>query len=93
MPPAIEDLTTVPVVPEFVYIDDSGWGGVAQAVAIHKATKDKVAQINYIKNNFAAFPKDALEEMLRWMPGGSHMELDATIDGVELIARGSLGRP
>jgi hypothetical protein len=42
--------------------------------------------IIHIKNNFAGFPKEPLEEMMRGMPGGSHLELETTVEGVELIA-------
>jgi hypothetical protein len=79
-------LTPPPPIPEFVYVFDSGWAGVAQIIAISEATNGKVAAIIHIKNNFAGFPKDELEDMMRGMPGGSHLELETTVKGVDLIA-------
>ena len=69
-----------------LFIFDSGWGGVEMAVAL---SKRGYASIVHIKNSFVGFPKDALEEQLRGMPGGSHLEMRSTIDGVDLIAVGS----
>jgi hypothetical protein len=69
-----------------LFIFDSGWGGVDMAV---KLAKEGHAVIIHIKNSFAGFPKDALEEQLRGMPGGSHLEMRATVNGVNLIAIGS----
>jgi hypothetical protein len=69
-----------------LFIFDSGWGGVDMAV---KLNKEGHSVIVHIKNSFAGFPKDALEEQLRGMPGGSHLEMRTTVDGVNLIAIGS----
>ena len=54
-----------------------------------KLAKQGFASIVHIKNSFSGFPKDALEEQLRGMPGGSHLEMRATVDGVNVIAVGS----
>ena len=54
-----------------------------------KPAKQGFASIVHIKNSSAGFPKDALEEQLRGMPGGSHLEMRTTVDGVNLIAVGS----
>jgi hypothetical protein len=69
-----------------LYVFDSGWGGVEMAT---KLAKEGHSVIVHIKNSFAGFPKDFLEEQLRGMPGGSHLEMRATVNGVNLIAIGS----
>jgi hypothetical protein len=69
-----------------LFIFDSGWTGVDLAKELFKLG---FACIIHIKNSFLGFPKDALEEQLRGMPGGSHLEMRATVDGVNLIAIGS----
>ena len=74
-----------PVKPKYLYIFDSGWGGAIQAKTLKEHGYDSII---HIKNNFSGFPKDELEERLRGMPGGSHLEMEATIDDCELIAVG-----
>jgi hypothetical protein len=74
-----------PKTPRFLYIFDSGWGGVIQAKALKDHGYDSII---HIKNNFSGFPKDELEEQLRGMPGGSHLEMETSIDGCDLIAVG-----
>lgn len=69
-----------------LFVFDSGWGGVEMA---KKLFDEGHSVIIHIKNSFGGFPKDALEEQLRGMPGGSHLEMRATVDGVNLIAIGS----
>ena len=69
-----------------LFVFDAGWGGVDMAI---KLAKQGFAVIVHIKNSSAGFPKDALEEQLRGMPGGSHLEMRSTVDGVNLIAVGS----
>jgi hypothetical protein len=69
-----------------LFIFDSGWGGVEMAIELFKLG---FSCIIHIKNSFAGFPKDALEEQLRGMPGGSHLEMRTTVDGVSIIAIGS----
>jgi hypothetical protein len=54
-----------------------------------KLAKEGIASIVHIKNAFAGYPKEELEEQLRGMPGGSHLEMRATVDGISLIAVGS----
>lgn len=65
-----------------LWIFDSGWCGVSMVVALAKVN---IAAIVHIKNSFAGFPKEALEEQMRGMPGGSHLEMKATVDGIPLI--------
>ena len=60
-----------------IYVFDSGWGGVSMVVAL---AKRRIASIVHIKNSFAGFPKDELDEKLRGMPGGSHLEMSTIID-------------
>ncbi len=69
-----------------LFIFDSGWAGLEMVLALVKLG---FAVIVHIKNSFAGFPKDALEEQLRGMPGGSHLEMRITVEGVNLIAIGS----
>jgi hypothetical protein len=69
-----------------LFIWDSGWQGVDM---VTKLAKQGYASIVHIKNSFAGYPKDELEEQLRGMPGGSHLEMKSTVDGVNLIAIGS----
>jgi hypothetical protein len=69
-----------------LFIFDSGWSGVDLSM---KLAKEGHSTIIHIKNSFAGFPKDLLEEQLRGMPGGSHLEMRTTVDGVNLIAIGS----
>jgi hypothetical protein len=42
----------------------------------------------HIKGAHALFPKEALEDALRGHPGGSHLEMETTIDGIKFIAIG-----
>lgn len=69
-----------------LFILDAGWGGVDMAV---KLSKQGFSAIIHIKNSSAGFPKDDLEEKLRGMPAGSHLELRSTVDDVNLVAIGS----
>lgn len=50
--------------------------------------KRRIASIVHIKNSFVGFPKDELDEKLRGMPGGSHLEMSTTIDGIKIMALG-----
>ena len=71
---------------EQVFFFDSGWGGVDMADKLARKGKKNIV---HVKNNFAGFPKEFLEEQLRGMPGGSHLEMTTEVDGVKLIAIGT----
>jgi hypothetical protein len=71
---------------DYLWIFDSGWGGVGMVVAL---AKQRIAAIVHIKNSFAGFPMKELEDQLRGMPGGSHLEMRTTVDGIPLIAMGA----
>ena len=55
-------------------IYDGGWGGVDMVV---KLTKHGYEAIVHLKGASALFPMAELEENLRGMPGGSHLEITA----------------
>jgi len=64
-------------------IFDSGWGGVNMVVEL---AKQGVAVIVHIKNSFAGYSNDELEQKLRGMPGGSFLEMRCVVDSITLIA-------
>jgi hypothetical protein len=66
-----------------LFIYDSGWGGVSQVLAF---AKRGLGCLVHIKNSSAGFPMVELEKNLRGMPGGSHLEMKSTIDGIVIIA-------
>ena len=53
---------------------------------VTKLAKQGYASIVHIKDAFAGYPKDELEEQLRGMPGGSHLEMLLVVpEGAERV--------
>ena len=88
---ALEDATvgTRDATPECSFthllIYDDGWGGVEMVV---KLAKLGYAAIVHLKGASALFPMAELEENLRGMPGGSHLERKAIHEGISLMCVG-----
>ncbi len=68
-----------------VCLFDSGFGGLDMVVTL---AEKGIASIVHIKGSHALFPKEALEDALRGAPGGSHLEMQAIINGHNYIAVG-----
>ena len=66
-------------------IFDGGWGGVDLCLFLAKLG---YAAIIHLKGASALFPMAELEENLRGMPGGSHLEMKAVVDGITLMCVG-----
>ena len=66
-----------------LFIFDSGWGGLNMVIEL---AKQQTATLVHIKNSFAGYPMAELDQHLRGMPGGSFLEMRATVDGIRVIA-------
>lgn len=68
-----------------ILIFDSGFGGLDMCVELAKLG---LCALIHIKGAHALFPKEALDDALRGHPGGSHLEMETTIEGIKFIAIG-----
>ena len=68
-----------------ILIFDSGFGGLDMCVELAKLG---LCALIHIKGAHALFPKEALDDALRGHPGGSHLEMEMTIEGIKFIAIG-----
>ena len=69
-----------------VFLGDA-WFSSVELVVLTK----KIHNSNYIgvvKTNSSKYPKNFLADVMSDWPGGSHLNLEATVDGVQLVATG-----
>jgi hypothetical protein len=69
-----------------LFLGDAWFSSIELAVLTR--TEHDSNYIGVVKTNHSRYPKCYLEEVMRDWPGGSHINLSATVDGVELVATG-----
>jgi Transposase IS4 len=69
-----------------IYLGDSWFGSVDVTVYVKKNFGCNF--IGVVKNSHSKYPKVFLEKTMAEWPGGSHLVLETTIDGVDVVAVG-----